>query len=164
MRPPYIHIASLLIAAVGLTLIVFIYSTQPKNLTEVAAKSSVAIGTYEIDPKEFERGLAAFRRDEFAAARAAFDRADPEKRDAAVQFYIAYSFYRQGWGRVSNDNDLFSKGLAAIDQVIKLDPNYRSTDAGLAMKTPTELKAELEDGLKITVSDFNPMKLTRERK
>ena len=32
------------------------------------------------------------------------------------------------------------------------------------MKTPSELKAELEDGLKITVSDFNPMKLTRERK
>lgn len=164
MRPPYIHIASLLIAAVGLTLIVFIYSTRPKNLTEVATKSSVAIGTYEIGPKEFENGLAAFRRDEFEAARAAFDRADPEKRDAAVQFYIAYSFYRQGWGRVSNDNDLFSKGLAATDRVIQLDPNYRSTDAGLVMKTPTELKAELEDGLKITVSDFNPMKLTRERK
>lgn len=164
MRPPYIHIASLLIAAVGLTLIVFIYSTRPKNLTEVATKSSVAIGTYEIDPKEFENGLAAFRRDEFEAARASFDRADPEKRDAAVQFYIAYSFYRQGWGRVSNDNDLFSKGLAATDRVIQLDPNYRSTDAGLAMKTPIELKAELEDGLKITVSDFNPMKLTRERK
>lgn len=164
MRPPYIHIASLLIAAVGLTLIVFIYSTQPKNLTEIATKSSVAIGTYTIDRKEFENGIAAFRRDEFEAARAAFDRSDPEKRDAAVQFYIAYSFYRQGWGRVSNDNDLFTKGLAATEQVIKLDPNYRSTDAELVMKTPIELKAELEDGLKITVSDFNPLKLTRERK
>lgn len=164
MRPPYIHIASLLIAAVGLTLIVFIYSTQPKNLTEIATKSSVAIGTYTIDKKEFENGIAAFRRDEFEAARAAFDRSDPEKRDAMVQFYIAYSFYRQGWGRVSNDNDLFTKGLAATEQVIKLDPNYRSTDAELVMRTPIELKAELEDGLKITVSDFNPLKLTRERK
>lgn len=164
MRPPYIHIASLLTAAAGLTLIVFIYSTQPKNLTEIATKSSVAIGTYTIDKKEFENGIAAFRRDEFEAARAAFDRSDPEKRDAAVQFYIAYSFYRQGWGRVSNDNDLFTKGLAATEQVIKLDPNYRSTDAELVMKTPIELKAELEDGLKITVSDFNPLKLTRERK
>ena len=164
MRPPYIHIASLLIAAVGLTLIVFIYATQPKNLTEIAAKSSVAIGTYTIDKKEFENGIAAFRRDEFETARAAFDRSDPEKRDAAVQFYIAYSFYRQGWGRVSNDNDLFTKGLAATEQVIKLDPNYRSTDAELVMRTPIELKAELEDGLKITVSDFNPLKLTRERK
>ncbi|HQZ83093.1 MAG TPA: hypothetical protein PLR83_07725 [Pyrinomonadaceae bacterium] len=164
MRASYFHIASLLIVAVGVTLIVFIYSTQPKNLAEIATKSSVAIGTYEIDRAEFANGLAAFRRDEFGSARAAFDRADPEKRDAATQFYIAYSFYRQGWGRISNDNDLFAKGLSATERVLQLDPNYRSADTELGLKTPTELKAEFEDGLKVTVSDFNPLKLTRERK
>ena len=164
MRASYFHIASLLIVAIGITLIVFVYSTQPKNFSEIATKSSVAIGTYEIDRKEFENGLAAFRRDEFEAARAAFARADPEKRDAATQFYVAYSFYRQGWGRVSNDNALFAKGLSATEKVLALDPNYRTEDANLVMKTPIELKTELEDGLKITVSDFNPLKLTRERK
>ncbi len=164
MRTSYFHIACLLIVAIGMTLIVFIYSTQPKTLTEIATKGSVAIGTYEVNRGEFENGLAAFRRDEFEAARAAFDRADPEKRDAATQFYVAYSFYRQGWGRVSNDNDLFTKGLSAAERVLQLDPNYRSADPQLGLKTPTELKAELEDGLKITVSDFNPLKVTRERK
>ena len=46
MRASYFHIASLLIVGIGITLIVFIYSTQPKNLTEIVTKGSVAIGTY----------------------------------------------------------------------------------------------------------------------
>ncbi|MEQ1645284.1 MAG: hypothetical protein ABL959_17675, partial [Pyrinomonadaceae bacterium] len=78
-----------------------------------------------------------------------------------TQFYIAYSYYRQGWGRVSNDDALFKSGLEAVTRV---DPNFRSTDAALQMKTPAELKFELEEGLKLTASDFNPMKLTKERK
>ena len=39
-----------------------------------------------------------------------------------------------------------------------------SDDADLKMKTPAELKNEFEEGLKVTVEDFNPFKLTRERK
>jgi hypothetical protein len=149
---------------VGLGFIAFLYWSQPRTLAEVTTKAQVATGTYEINKAEFDRGLDLFRKEDYTGARIAFDRADPEKHDAATQFYIAYSFYRQGWGRVSNDDTLFTPGLEAVNRVIALDSNYRSTDADLKMQTPSELKTEFEDGLKITPSDFNPMRLTRERK
>ncbi|MEP6944511.1 MAG: hypothetical protein ABJA02_01240 [Acidobacteriota bacterium] len=164
MNTRYIHISAILITLAGLTLISFLYWTEPKTLAEVTIKGSVAIGTYAVDRSAFEQGLASFRKDDFPDARVAFDRADPEKRDAATQFYIAYSYYRQGWGRLSSDDTLFKPGLDAANRVMTIEPNYRSSDGTLAMKTPAELKNELEEGLKITPSDFNPMKLTRERK
>lgn len=164
MKTSYIHISGILITLAGFTLIAFLYGTEPKTLAEVSIKGSVAIGTYSIDRSQFEQGLASFRKDAFSDARAAFDRADPEKRDAENQFYMAYSYYRQGWGRLSSDDALFKPGLDAANRTISIDPNFRSSDPTLAMKTAAELKNELEEGLKITPSDFNPMKLTRERK
>lgn len=164
MNDKYIHILSLLIVAGGFIFIGFLYVSEPRSLAEVATKGQVAIGTYEINKDEFNRGIAAFKSEDFTGARLAFERADPEKRDAATQFYIAYSFYRQGWGRLSSDDALFTSGLVAADRAIIIDPNYRTADQTLGIKTATELKTELEDGLKITPSDFNPMKLTRERK
>lgn len=148
----------------GFIFIAFLYWTEPRSLAEVTTKSQVALGTYEINKDEFTRGLTLFKNDDFIGARIAFDRADPEKRDANTQFYVAYSFYRQGWGRLSNDDSLFKPGLEAVNRVIALDPNFRSNDETLVMKTPSELKYDLEEGLKITPSDFNPMKLIRERK
>jgi hypothetical protein len=152
------------ITVVGFVIIGFLYVSQPRSLAEVTTKSQVALGTYEINKGEFARGLTAFKSEDLAGARMAFDRADIEKRDAATQFYIAYSFYRQGWGRLSNDDALFTSGLAAADRVIKLDPNFRTSDETLGIKTATELRTEFEDGLKLTPSDFNPLKLARERK
>jgi len=164
MKVKYIHFSGIAIIIIGFVLIGFLYVSQPRSLAEVTTKGQVALGTYDINTQEFDAGLAAFRRDEFLAARAAFDRADPEKRDAATQFYSAYSYYRQGWGRVSNDDALFQSGLEAANRVIALNPGFRSTDESLQIKTAVELKNELEGGLKLTPSDFNPLKLTRERK
>lgn len=164
MKARYIQILSIVITAAGLAFIGFLYWTAPRTLAEVSAKGAVAIGTYEVNKAEFQTGLTSFRADSFPLARAAFERADPERRDAATQFYIAYSYYRQGWGRLSNDDTLFKPGLEAADRAIALNPQYRSADESLTIKTPIELKTELEEGLKITPSDFNPMKLTRERK
>ncbi len=164
MNDKYIHIFSLLVIASALAFIVFLYSTEPRSLAEVTTKSQVALGTYEIDQAAFARGLASFRNEEFPAARAAFDTADPEKRDANTQYYRAYSYYRQGWGRVTNDNDLFQSGLVAVTRLIELDPNYRTMDGALGIKTAAELKNEFEEGLKITPADFNPLRLIRERK
>jgi len=164
MKAAYLHILSIALTVIGLGLIVFLYTTGPRTFAEVGTKSQVALGTYSIDRNAFEQGLASFRKDEFIAARAAFDRADPEKRDANTQYYVAYSYYRQGWGRLSNDDALFSAGLEAVNRVVAIDPNFRSSDESLGIKAPAELKNELEEGLKITPSDFNPMRLTRERK
>lgn len=164
MNEKYIHISSIALVLTGFVFITFLYWAEPKTLAEVTTKGSVVMGTYEVNKAEFDAGLANFRQDKFPDARAAFDRADPEKRDAAAQFYVAYSYYRQGWGRVSNDDDLFKLGIAAVERLIAVDPSYRTTDQTLVIKTPAELKNEFEEGLKITPDDFNPLKLTRERK
>jgi hypothetical protein len=107
-----------------------------------------------------------FQRDAFVEARAAFERADPAQRDARTQFYIAYSFYRQGWGRVYNDDALFTKGLEAVDRAIALAPNHRLVidDQQLGLQSADELRAELQRGLTRDASDLNPLKVFRARK
>lgn len=164
MKPAHIQILGIAISVAGFVFIAFLYWTEPRSFAEVGTKSQVAIGTYEVDRQEFARGLDLFRKEDFIGARVAFDRADPEQRDARTQFYVAYTFYRQGWGRLSNDDALFQSGLEVANRAIALDANFRSTDETLGLRTGTELKSELEEGLKITPSDFNPMRLARERK
>ena len=164
MRDRYIHILSIAIVIAGMAVVAFLYWAEPRSLAEVATKGQVATGTYSIDKDEANRGITSFRSDRFEDARAAFARADPERRDPGTQFYVAYSYYRQGWGRLYNDDALFKLGLDAVNRVIELDTNYRSADQTLNLRTPSELRSELEEGLKITASDLNPMKLTRERK
>ena len=34
--------------------------------------------------------------------------------------YVAYSFYREGWGRVYHDDRLYAAGLAVVDRAIVL--------------------------------------------
>lgn len=155
--------------------IAWLYWAEPKNLSDVPTKAKetienattqgqIIIGTYEVDAAKFSEGLKAFRQDNFIVARDNFLRADPERRDAKTQFYIAYSYYRQGFGKVYNDDELFKKGLEETNRVIALDKDFKSDDADLKMKTPAELKNEFEEGLRLTADDFNPFKLARERK
>ena len=60
----------------------------------------------------------------------------------------------------------FVEGLETINRAIALAPDgaLNVDDADLKMRSAAELKAELEHGLERTVSDFNPLKLFRERK
>ena len=175
MNEKYIQISGILLAAFYAFLIAWLYIAEPKSLDELPAKAQttidnvttktqVAIGTYEVDKAKFDEGLKAFRADNFLVARDDFEKADAEKRDAKTQFYIAYSFYRQGFGKVYNDDALFKQGLEQINRVSALDRNFKSDDADLKLKTPVELKNEFEEGLKVTASDFNPFKVLRERK
>ena len=139
------------------------FSAADGSLIKVT-KGQVVTGTYEIDQAKFAEGLAAFRKDNFIAARDSFDRADPEKRDAKTQFYVAYSYYRQGWGRVSNDDALFKQALEVLQRVSVIDRDFRSDDANLQLRTAAELRNELEEGMKVTADDFNPFRLVGERK
>jgi len=175
MKEKHVQILSIVFASVYAVLIAWLYWAEPKNLQEVSTKvqttiesvttkTQIAIGTYEIDQAKFNEGLRAFRQDNFIVARDNFEKADTERRDAKTQFYIAYSFYREGWGRISNDDALFKKGLEQTNSVIALDKNFKSDDANLQIKTPVELKNELEQGLQLTASDFNPLRVLRERK
>lgn len=155
--------------------IAFLYLTAPASLSEIpqAARKTienatttgqVITGTYEINRAEFNAGLADFRNENYVAARLHFDKADPAKRDATTQFYIAYSHYRQGWGRVSNDDAQFKSALDVLKTVDAIDRNFRATDPDLKLPTTAELRNELEEGMRITADDFNPLKVLRERK
>ena len=175
MKEKHIQILGIALTTVYGVFVAWLYLVEPKNLREVSTKAQttienvttgtqVIVGTYEIDKTKFDDGLNAFRQDNFVAARDYFQRADPERRDAKTQFYIAYSFYRQGFGKVYNDDALFKQGLEQTDFVVSLDKNFKSDDNNLQIKTPVELKNEFEEGLKTTADDFNPLKVLRERK
>jgi hypothetical protein len=124
------------------------------------------VGAYRIDQQAFTDGLELFRRDQFVAARGAFNRADPAAQDARTQFYIAYSFYRQGWHRLYRDDQLFNEGLKTVDKALALAPGGRVQvdDPQLAIHTADELRAELEAGLTRDASDFNPLRVFDTRK
>lgn len=147
-------------------LIVWLYSTQPQTVAEVTGGLTSTVGAYRVDAQASSDALAFFRRDAFAEARMAFERADPAHRDARTQFYIAYSYYRQGWGRVYHDDALFQKGLEAIERAIAVAPDHRLLvdDPDLGIHSAEELKAELERGVTREASDFNPLKVFRARK
>jgi len=161
-----LRIAGLLSAVVYAAFIIWLYQAQPQTLAEVSGSVASGVGAYRVDPQATRDALGFFYRDAFPEARAAFERADPAHRDARTQFYIAYSYYRQGWGHVYNDDVLFRKGIEAVDRAIALAPDHRLVvdDPELGMHTADELKAELERGVTRDASDFNPLRVFKPRK
>lgn len=147
-------------------LVVWLYAAAPRTFAELKTEASATVGTYAVDAARFEAARELFRRGQYRAARAEWERADPARRDARTQFYIAYAFYREGWGRVYSDDALFREGLAAVERAISLSPDSALTvdDPDLRIHTAAELKAELEQGLERSWSDLNPLKILRERK
>jgi hypothetical protein len=158
--------AGLTLALAYATMIGWLYARQPQTIAQVTGGLSAAIGSYRVDEPTLADGLAFFRNDQFVEARMAFARADPAVRDARTQFYVAYSYYRQGWGRLYHDDALYRDGLAAVDRAISLAPGGRLVvdDADLGIHTTDELKAEIEAGLRVDASDLNPARVFRERK
>ena len=161
-----IRSTGLALAMIYASFIVWLYVRQPQTFAEVTGGLTASVGAYRIDQRAFDDGHALFRRDEFEAARAAFDRADPAGQDARTQFYIAYTYYRSGWGRLYQDNEHFKLGLERVDKAIALAPGHRLIveDTELHMHSADELRAELAEGLRVEASDFNPMRMFRKRK
>lgn len=161
-----VRIAGLGMSVAYGALIGWLYAHQPQTFAEVTGGLTSAVGAYRIDQQALEDGLRFFHNDQFVEARLAFERADPASRDPVTQFYIAYSYYRQGWGRFYHDDDLYAQGLQTIDRALAEAPGGRIAvdDPRLGMHTGEELKAELEAGLRRELSDFNPARLTRPRK
>jgi hypothetical protein len=166
MRDESVRGVGLALALAYATFITWLYVGQPQTVADVTGGLSASIGSYRIDQQAFDDGLDLFRRDQFAAARSAFERADPARQDPRTQFYVAYSYYREGWGRFYQDDEMFAQGLEAVNRSMALAPGGRIVvdDADLQMRTGDELKAELEDGLRRDASDFNPARVLRQRK
>ena len=165
MRQKAVQVLGLVLSLLYAALIVWLYATEPRSFKEVATGAQVATGTYQVDQEKFNAGLALFRRDQFRAARDEWQRADPAQSDPKTQFYIAYSFYREGWGRVYYDQNLFKQGLDAVNRAIALSPTPLAVeDENRLMSTAAELKAELEQGTERTWSDLNPAGVIMKRK
>ena len=165
MRQKVIQISGLVVTAVYAAGIVWLYATEPRSFKEVTTGAQVATGTYQVDRAKFDAALALFRREQFRAARDEWQRADPAQTDPQTQFYIAYSYYREGWGRVYHDQTLFKQGLEAVNRAIALSPVPLTVeDENLQLHTAAELKAELETGTERTWGDINPLKVLRKRK
>ena len=167
MREPLLRAIGLATTAAYALLIGWLFTSQPRSMAEVRGGLAASVGAYRIDERAFRDGLHFFRRNQFVEARAAFERADPAQRDPRTQFYIAYSFYRQGWGRLYRDNGLYKEGLEAINRAIELAPDGRlviEDDPDLQMRSADEVKAELEAGLVREASDFNPLRILETRK
>lgn len=166
MRDRTIRVAGLVLSIGYATLIIWMYVNQPQTLAEVTGGLAAEVGAYRIDQRAFAEGLELFRRDQFEAARASFHRADPAERDAQTQFYVAYSYYRSGWGRFYHDDGRLKQALVTVDRAIALAPNGRLIvdDPELGIHNADELRAEILAGLRTDVSDFNPLRVFRERK
>lgn len=166
MQSRFIQIAGLAFTVAYALFIVWIYATEPQTFKDVATSAEVAAGTYHVNQENFNSALDLFRREQFRAARDEWQRADPAHSDARTQFYIAYSFYREGWGRLYHDQELFKQGLEAVNRAIALASGSPLTvdDPNLRMHTAAELKAELQQGTESSWSDVNPFKVLRTRK
>ena len=166
MQSKIIQVAGFALTIAYAVLIVWIYATEPRTFNEMAISAEVAAGTYQVNQEKFNSALDLFRREQFRAARDEWQRADPAQGDARTQFYIAYSFYREGWGRLYYDQQLFMQGLEAVNRAIALTSASPLTvdDPNLGMHSAAELKAELEQGTERSWSDVNPLKVLRTRK
>lgn len=166
MQSKTIQVAGLAFTVAYAVLIVWIYATEPRTFKEAATSVEVAAGTYQVNQEKFNSALDLFRREQFRAARDEWQRADPAQGDARTQFYIAYSFYREGWGRLYYDQELFKQGLETVNRAIALSSAspLNVDDPNLQMHSAAELKAELEQGTERSWSDVNPLKVLRTRK
>lgn len=164
-REVVVRSTGLALTLAGGSLLLWLFVQQPTNFEQLTGGVAATVGAYAINQAEFDQGRQFFDADKFVEARAAFTRADPASRDARTQFYIAYSFYRQGWGRVYSDDDLFAQGLEHVNRAVALaGGRLQVDDAALDMKTADELKAELEQGLRRDASDLNPLRVLRKRR
>lgn len=166
MREPVVRAAGAAFTVAYGVLIFWLTGSQPQSMSEVTGGLAASIGAYRIDQVAFDDGLRFFHQDQFVEARAAFARADSADRDARTQFYIAYSYYRQGWGRLGHDDALYAEGLRAIDRAIAVAPRGRVVvdDPDLQMHTADEVRAELVAGMTREWSDLNPLRVLGVRK
>jgi tetratricopeptide (TPR) repeat protein len=166
MQHKSIQVTGLVLTAIYAAFIIWVYATEPRTFREVANSASVAAGSYQVDQEKFNAALALFQREQFRAAREQWQQADPAQSDARTQFYLAYAFYREGWGRVYYDQDLFKQGLERVNRAIELAAQGPLTvdDPNLQMHSAAELKAELDQGTERGWSDLNPLKVLRTRK
>ena len=165
MSATALRVAGLVVTLLYAGAIVRVYVGQPATVPEVTGSLTSSLGAYRIDQARLDAGLRFFRQDQFVEARDALAQADPARRDPRVQFYVAYSYLRQGWGRLYSDDALYRAGKATLAHAREVAPGGTITvdDPSLKIHTAEELDAEFERGTRLELSDLNPTRLLRER-
>ena len=165
MSATAIRIAGLVVSLLYAASVVRVYIRQPATIPEVTGSLTASVGAYRVDRPRFDAGLRFFRQDQFVEARDAFAQADAGRQDPTVQFYTAYSYLRQGWGRVYADEVLYRTGRATLDRARQVSPTGTIVvdDSNLKLHTAEELSAEFDRGLTREWGDLNPARLLRER-
>ena len=84
---------------------------------------------------------------------------------ARTQYYIAYAFLREGWGRVYADDALYRQAEVALQraQAAASDGVVRVDDPDLTLKTSDEMAEALARGLRRDASDLNPLSMLEKR-
>jgi hypothetical protein len=164
--PALVRALGLATTAFYAAFIVWVYVAQPRTLVEMRGGVAASIGVYAVDPVAFDEGLRYFRADTFAEARRAFGRADPAERDPKTQYYIAYTYLRQGWGRFYEDDALYAQGQAALRRALAASAGgviRVVDDPNLTITSSDELAEAFARGLKRDVSDLNPLGMLEKR-
>jgi tetratricopeptide (TPR) repeat protein len=120
---------------------------------------AVEANAYHINQANFDEAMKQFNAGRYQAAIDQFEIADTAHLDPATQFFIAYCYYKLGRGNIFDDDEMFRKGLAAVEQCLAVAPdNIFETDrADLEIKSASVLRQRFKDGLAVTPSDFNPL-------
>lgn len=154
-----VQISGLAIALLYGAGITWLYVRQPRSLEELKTQISVEANTYQINQANFDQAVRHFNAGQYQVAIDQFELADTAHRDPATQFFIAYCYYQLGRGHLYDDDEMFKKGLAAVEQCLAVAPNniFETDRADLEIKSASALRQRFKDGLGVTPSDFNPL-------
>ena len=132
---------------------------------EVTGSLTSSVGVYRIDRREVRCRASLLPPGSVRRGPRRVRAGRPGRQDPTVQFYTAYSYLRQGWGRVYDDDALSRRQGDARRAPGSCAPHGTIVDRRRALKlhSAEELDAEFDRGLTHGVADLNPMRLLRER-
>jgi hypothetical protein len=154
-----LQIAGIILTTLYAACIIWLYVRQPRTLEEIKTQAAVETNLYSVKKENFDEAIKQFNSGQYAVAIDQFKLADLAERDPATQFYIAYSYYLLGRGRFNDDDEMFKKGLSAVDRCLANAPNniYETERSDLEIKSAAALRERFKEGLEVTPADFNPL-------
>jgi tetratricopeptide (TPR) repeat protein len=154
-----VQITGLVIALLYGLSIIWLYVRQPRSFQELKTQVAVETNVYQIKRENFDEALKQFNAGQYKVAIEQWELADPAQSDPATQFYTAYSYYLLGRGALYDDDEMFRKGLAAVERCLRSAPNniFEIDRADLDIRNAVALRQRFKDGLEVSPSDFNPL-------
>jgi len=154
-----IQVLGLATSVLYASFIVWVYARRPQSLAELKTQASIQANVYHINQQNFDEAIKEFDTGDYNSAIGQLKLADPAQKDPTSQYYIAYSYYLLGRGRIFNDEDMFNRAIEAIDRCLDNAPNHIfEIDRGdMEIKNADTLRQKLIEGLKHTMPSLNPL-------